>query len=170
LKGQINIINITGATISVTLILASYFVPFPNRFLKTTSKVGPLTPELSTMQNRKSVKKSKTSSIEPLCSPAIEKVPSQNSKKEISQQVATTEQLREKTKPQETNISMPTQSSNESQLADKPQLTCEVEAPPKSKGCPKNLEYYTMKPRPKCPPAECLACENLIKCVCLTSN
>jgi hypothetical protein len=172
LKGQGNIINIAGAAMSVTLILASYFVPFPNRFLKATSKVGPLAPELSPLENRKSIKKSKTSpsATEPSCSPAIEKFPSQNSKKQIPQQTTTTEQSKEKTKPQESDVSMPTQSSDASQLADEPQLTCEVEAAPKSKGCPKNLEYYTIKPRPKCPPAECLVCENLIECVCLTSN
>jgi hypothetical protein len=40
----------------------------------------------------------------------------------------------------------------------------------KSNGCPKNLDYYTMKPRPKQTPEECITCKNLIDCVCLTSN
>ncbi len=39
-----------------------------------------------------------------------------------------------------------------------------------SNGCPKNLDYYTQKPRPKKTPEECITCQNLITCVCLTSN
>ncbi len=37
-------------------------------------------------------------------------------------------------------------------------------------GCPKNLEYYTKKPRPKETPEECFTCQNLITCVCLVSE
>ncbi len=44
------------------------------------------------------------------------------------------------------------------------------QAPPKSNGCPKNLEYFKLKPRPKTTPDECFTCKNLITCVCLTSN
>ena len=51
------------------------------------------------------------------------------------------------------------------QLADKTQ-----QLPSKSNGCPKNLDYYTKKPRPKQTPEECITCKNLINCVCLTSN
>jgi len=40
----------------------------------------------------------------------------------------------------------------------------------KSNGCPKNLDYYTQRPRPKQTPEECITCKNLIDCVCLTSN
>jgi hypothetical protein len=50
-------------------------------------------------------------------------------------------------------------------LADKSQ-----QLPPKSNGCPKNLDYFTKKPRPKQTPEECITCKNLIACVCLTSN
>jgi hypothetical protein len=38
----------------------------------------------------------------------------------------------------------------------------------KSNGCPKNLEYFTAKPRPKQTPEECFNCKNLITCVCRT--
>ena len=41
---------------------------------------------------------------------------------------------------------------------------------PKSNGCPKNIEYFSKKPRPKEPPEECLTCKNLLTCVCLTNN
>ena len=50
-------------------------------------------------------------------------------------------------------------------LADTPQ-----QLPSKSNGCPKKLDYYTKKPRPKQTPEECITCKNLINCVCLTSN
>ncbi len=50
-------------------------------------------------------------------------------------------------------------------IADKPQ-----QLPSKSNGCPKNLDYYTKKPRPKQTPEECITCKKLIDCVCLTSN
>ncbi len=47
----------------------------------------------------------------------------------------------------------------------------DIQPPPsKSNGCPKNLEYFAMKPRPKKTPEECFSCKNLITCVCLTSN
>jgi hypothetical protein len=39
----------------------------------------------------------------------------------------------------------------------------------KSNGCPKNLAYFTAKPRPKQTPEECFSCKNLITCVCLTN-
>jgi hypothetical protein len=42
--------------------------------------------------------------------------------------------------------------------------------PSDTNGCPKNLDYYTQKPRPKQAPEECIACKKLIPCVCLTSN
>ncbi len=50
-------------------------------------------------------------------------------------------------------------------LEDTPQ-----QLPSKSNDCPKNLDYYTKKPRPKQTPEECITCKNLIDCVCLTSN
>jgi hypothetical protein len=45
-----------------------------------------------------------------------------------------------------------------------------LQSPSKSNGCPKNLDYFTQKPRPKQTPEECITCKNLIACVCLTSN
>jgi hypothetical protein len=58
-----------------------------------------------------------------------------------------------------------TPESESVQLTDK-----STQLPSKSNGCPKNLDYYTMKPRPKQTPEECITCKNLITCVCLTSN
>jgi hypothetical protein len=44
------------------------------------------------------------------------------------------------------------------------------EEPSESNGCPKNLDYYTKRPRPKQMPEECFTCRNLITCVCLTDQ
>ena len=51
------------------------------------------------------------------------------------------------------------------QISEKPpQVT------PKTNGCPKNLDYYTKKPRPIQMPVECLTCKNLITCVSSADN
>ena len=55
-------------------------------------------------------------------------------------------------------------------LESEPAVDVPQELPPKTNGCPKNLDYYTQKPRPKQTPEECLTCKNLISCVCLTSK
>jgi hypothetical protein len=44
------------------------------------------------------------------------------------------------------------------------------QTPEKSNGCPKDLDYFTQKPRPKQTPEECFTCKNLIACVCNTDN
>jgi hypothetical protein len=36
--------------------------------------------------------------------------------------------------------------------------------------CPHNLAYFSIRPRPKQVPEECIACRNLIQCVCLTDT
>ncbi len=36
--------------------------------------------------------------------------------------------------------------------------------------CPRNLEYFNQHPRPKQIPAECISCQQLIECVCITST
>jgi hypothetical protein len=36
--------------------------------------------------------------------------------------------------------------------------------------CPHNLDYFSQRPRPKQVPAECIACGNLIQCVCFTNT
>lgn len=54
----------------------------------------------------------------------------------------------------------------------KPQPTLSIpkQTAANTNGCPKNLAYYTQKPRPKQTPIECISCKNLITCVCQTSN
>jgi hypothetical protein len=66
---------------------------------------------------------------------------------------------------QKTVINIPKQELQPSKIAEK------SENPAKeSNGCPKNLAYFTLKPRPKQTPEECITCKNLISCVCLTNN
>jgi hypothetical protein len=36
--------------------------------------------------------------------------------------------------------------------------------------CPHNLDYFSQRPRPKQVPEQCIACDNLIQCVCLTNT
>jgi hypothetical protein len=49
-------------------------------------------------------------------------------------------------------------------------LAEKCEKPSESNGCPKNLDYFTKRPRPKQTPEECFSCRNLITCVCLTDK
>ena len=176
MKGQENVINISGAVISAALILASYFVPFPSRFLKVASKVSPpavspSAPKYSVMQTTNTITDAKTSacSAKSSSSSAFEKSNQQKNEKEKTRQMHMKALLTEGTKPQPAQTQMATQPSVPL-LENKPQSAEELKVSSMSNGCPKNLEYYTMKPRPKSPPEECLVCENLIKCVCLTSN
>lgn len=37
-------------------------------------------------------------------------------------------------------------------------------------GCPRNLDYFNQHPRPKQIPAECIFCQNVIECVCVTTT
>jgi hypothetical protein len=62
-------------------------------------------------------------------------------------------------------INIPKQEPQPSKIADKSEHLAK-----ESNGCPKNLAYFNLKPRPKQTPEECITCKNLITCVCLTNN
>ena len=49
-------------------------------------------------------------------------------------------------------------------------LAEKCEEPSESNGCPKKLDYFAKRPRPKQTPEECFSCRNLITCVCLTDK
>jgi hypothetical protein len=106
--------------------------------------------------------------VDTCSSPSIE---TQNEETEPINQPESTEQTtmpetQEPIAPQEiTEIEPQEQDLECTKLEDTPQ-----QLPSKSNGCPKNLDYYTMKPRPKKTPEECITCKNLIDCVCLTSS
>ncbi len=166
MKNQINILNITGAAVSASLIVFLYFLHSLNL--------------LSLIKSR-SIAKTQKAQILPN---KDEKITQQTT--EINTQKQEIESIKQVSVPE-------TQESNVPQLIDEiktqepkvPQEITEIEtqelesttladtAHPlssKSNGCPKNLDYYTKKPRPKQPPEDCISCKNLIDCVCLTSN
>ncbi len=146
LKGQINTFNVVGALISATLILLSYFLPVRSMFSKMlklrsgAQKAGTSRYELTVVSLRRSRKK--TAPLDQhLCVPQLEELT-----------------------PQENLPEEREQTSWEPEIVVSPGLAA------KSNICPKNLEYFTMKPRPKSVPAECMDCEKLLECVCQTSS
>lgn len=151
LKSQLNTFNIAGAVISAALIVCSYVLPSRGVFSKTLKLRGVF-------------QKAETSGFEPAMSSL------RKNKKKIAPVVVApldqprcTPQLEEFT-PQETLPEEPEQRTWEPEIIVAPQAVA------KSNGCPKNLEYFTTKPRPKSPPAECMDCEKLLDCVCQTSS
>jgi len=162
MKNQISILNITGAVVSASLMVFLYFWPALNAFF---------------FAKNRSISKTQKAQIQPH---KDEKTPQQTT--EIKTQKQETESIKQpepikqttvpktqKQKPkapqQITEIKTQKQELECIKLADKTQ-----QLPSKSNGCPKNLDYYTKKPRPKQTPEECITCKNLINCVCLTSN
>ena len=175
MKNQITAINIIGAVISGGLLVFSRFLPIRN-FTSKKSKFSPpkigkqaaFTPvslgPADQTDNENSLatcippietsssSQVETSTVQPYVLETQEFEPesvylASKSFKEATE--AKTEKLEPKSK---------TFSANSQQV------TLE------SSGCPKNLSYYTQRPRPKQTPDECMTCKNLIACVCLTSS
>jgi hypothetical protein len=146
MKNQISILNITGAVVSASLMVFLYFWPALNAFF---------------FAKNRSISKTQKAQIQPH---KDEKTPQQIT--EIKTQKQETESIKQPEPiKQTTEIKTQKQETESIKLADKTQ-----QLPSKSNGCPKNLDYYTKKPRPKQTPEECITCKNLINCVCLTSN
>ena len=166
MKNQINILNITGAAVSASLIVFLYFLPSVNllsliksRSIAKTQKaqIQPKKDEKITQQTTEiNTQKQETESIKQASVPETQE-------SNVPQQIAEirTQELKA---PQEIT-EIETQKLECSALEDNPQ-----QLPSKANGCPKNLDYYTKKPRPKQTPEECITCKNLIDCVCLTNN
>jgi hypothetical protein len=162
LKQQINSINIIGAVISAGLLVFSHFYPNQRvafkglRILKPAlsqnGKKNHLKPETldSKSKTQERMPAEPLNTLQSSSCDKIQEFPQQPPVIEIQKQKAEFEELAEE---------------HETAQVDK-----SVQAPTKSKGCPKNLRYYTQKPRPKQTPEECFTCENLIACVCLTDN
>jgi hypothetical protein len=147
MKNQVNILNITGAVVSASLMVFLYFLPSLNALSlgkrRSISKIKKVQFEQkpSLERNKKLVH---STLAEVHISPDI------NQEKPISKQITSFE-----TQKQEDQLT---------KLAEK----CEEHV--ESIGCPKNLEYFTKRPRPKQMPEECFTCRNLITCVCLTDK
>jgi hypothetical protein len=147
MKNQINILNITGAVVSASLMVFLYFLPSLNalslvkrRSISKIQKVQ-IKQKLSLERNKKLVH---STLAEVHISPNVDQ------EKPVPKQISSLE-----TQKQEGQLI---------KLAEK------CEAHTESIGCPKNLEYFTKRPRPKQTPEECFSCSNLITCVCLTDK
>ncbi len=202
MKNQINIINVTGAVVSASLMVLLYFLPSLNAFylsnrrnISKTQKAQILphkdektpqpTTEIKTQkQETECIKLADKIQQLPLTNQILphkdEKIPPQifeiKTQKQETESIKQPEPIKQTTLPktqkqkpkvsqQITEIKTQKQELECIKLADTPQ-----QIPLKSNGCPKNLDYYTKKPRPKQTPEECITCKKLIDCVCLTSN
>jgi hypothetical protein len=149
MKGQINALNIIGFAISAGLIVCSHFLPFRGPALKT-QKVD----------------------VHHISKPTLDRKQtySQDNNK-ISYSVLTAPQPPQRAKHVETPQKQIVVLEHRNQEPIQIQIANKSREPSnQNNGCPKNLDYFTKKPRPKQMPEECFSCKNLITCVCLTSN
>ena len=152
MKQQINTINIIGAVISAGLFVGSHFLPVQ----KASSKAL----KLVTFKN------SENSHLTDASLDSQSNIKLQSPPETFTTQIHTPSFNQvEKSTLQTTGFKAQKLESESVQVADKSQ-----QLPVNSNGCPKNLLYFSQKPRPKEPPEECLTCKNLIACVCLTNN
>ena len=152
MKQQINVINIIGAVVSAGLFVVSHFLP--------VKKVSSRALKFVTSKN------SKTSLLMDASLDSQSNIKLQIPPETFTPQIHTPSFNQvEKSTLQTTGFKAQKLEPESVQVADKSQ-----QLPLKSNGCPKNLEYFTQKPRPKETPEECLTCKNLITCVCLTNN
>jgi len=149
MKSQINILTISGVAISASLMVGSYFLPFRGRAPKIRKSDVPPINKLTS--HRKQIYSQNNNKISPLALTTPQ--PPQR-----------TSQV-EKTPKQIALLENQNQEPVQIQIANKSR-----EPSNQNNGCPKNLDYFTKKPRPKQTPEECFSCKNLITCVCLTSN
>ena len=167
MKNQINAINIIGATISAGLLIFSHFSHVRDAVSKAIklvrSKISKKSQLMCTSPGSQ-IQELPETSITQIQLPKDEKTLQQTT--EIKTQKQETESIKQPEPIEQiTEIKTQKQVLECIKLADKPQ-----QLPSKANGCPKNLDYYTKKPRPKQTPEECITCNNLINCVCLTSN
>lgn len=163
MKQQINSFNLVGAGISACLLVFSHFFPTrggsskgPKQFkqaLPENSKEPPL--KLSSLDLPSDIQEQKPYET---TDPSLLQLSDQHKTEESYQQ------LPFELQPQEVEVVELAKEPEPAEI-DKCQQT-----PEKSNGCPKNLDYFKQKPRPKQTPEECFTCKNLIACVCNTDN
>ena len=158
MKNQVNILNISGAVASASLMIFLYFLPSLNAVSlgKRSFKIPKIQirQKLSSVRNKKLVHSTLADNhIFPNLKQE-KKTPKQSPSLEIQ------------------NINQEGQSTKLAEKCKEPstKLAEKYEEPSESNGCPKNLDYYTKRPRPKQMPEECFTCRNLITCVCLTEK
>jgi hypothetical protein len=151
-KNQLNAANIVGALVSAGLLVLSHFSP--------VREVASKTSKLFVSQKRKTTPLIRTPSSE-----------HNNAKTQMPPAPLTTQiqvpsfNKVEKSQGQRTVLRTQEQEPDSIQLMEKSQ-----QLPSKSNNCPKNIDYFTKKPRPKQMPEECITCKNLINCACQTSD
>lgn len=147
MKNQISILNITGAVVSASLIVFLYFLPSLNA-LFFAKRMGISKIQKVQIQQKPSLERNNQLVHSTLAEVHI--CPNLNQELPIPKQI--------------TSFETQKQEDQSIKLAEK----CEEHT--ESIGCPKNLEYFTKRPRPKQTPEECFTCRNLITCVCLTDK
>jgi hypothetical protein len=146
MKNQINIINVAGAAVSAGLLVSSYFLPSVSAFSFAKRITIPQIQKMSIPQKQMNLESNKK--IVPAISSTSEILTRIHHKKIFQRKITSIDEQKQALKQSE----------------DK----CEKVS--KSNGCPKNLDYFTMNPRPKQMPEECFSCGNIITCVCLTGK
>jgi hypothetical protein len=146
MKNQINIVNVAGAAVSASLLVSSCFLPSLSTFSFAKRTTIPQIQKMRIPQKQMNLESNKK--IVPAISSTTEISTHINLKKILPKKIASIDKQEQE----------PTQSKDK----------CEEVS--KSNGCPKNLDYFTMRPRPKQMPEECFTCENMITCVCLTGK
>jgi hypothetical protein len=167
MKNQINAINIIGVSISAGLLIFSHF-----------SHVQDLVSKALKHGRSKLSKKSKLvctspgSKIQELPETSITQIQLPKDEKTLQQQTEIKTQKQEtESIEQPESIEKTTLPKTQKQVLEFIKVADKLEQlSSKANGCPKNLDYYTKKPRPKQTPEECITCKNLINCVCLTSS
>ena len=151
IKHQINVINIGGAIVSAGIIVSG-FQRGRNAVTRSSNFARPKVNKNIHMTNASSGSQ---------INKEIQKLPTT---------FATQNQTLHFTKivnsPEQTTIASTQKQEPESNQTEKKSQQSSSNA----NGCPKNLDYFTQKPRPKQMPEECFTCRNLITCVCATGN
>jgi len=178
MKNQVNILNISGAVASASLMVFLYFLPSLNAVSLTKRRGIFKTPKIQIRQKLSSVRNKKLAHSN-LADNHI--FPNLNQEKKTPKQIPSLEiqKINQEKKTPKQSPSLEIQNMNQEgqsiKLAEKckepsTKLAEKYEEPSESNGCPKNLDYYTKRPRPKQMPEECFTCRNLITCVCLTDK
>ena len=171
MKNQVNILNISGAVISASLIVLLYFLPSLNAVSLAKRREIFKTPKTQIRQKLSSVRNKK---LVHSTLADIHISPNLNQEKKTPKHVPLLEIQNINQEGQSTKLAEKCEEPS-TKLAEKceepsTKLAEKCEEPSESIGCPKNLDYFTRRPRPKQMPEECFTCRNLITCVCLTDK
>jgi hypothetical protein len=161
MKQQINLINLVGAGISVSLLVFSHFYPARGASFKGLKRLKRPLP-----QNRED-EPLKCSSVD-LPNNIQEQMPTESSTSPLQQFGC--DKIEESSKQPPFDTSQEVEFVELVKEPESVELDKCQQSPIISNGCPKNLDYFMQNPRPKQMPEECFTCKNLITCVCSTDS